>query len=218
MNGVIISDVHLGSRYCLCGPFVRFIRGLPPDVALILSGDIVDRVHTALPEEHARALDLLRSESECRRVIWIRGNHDERYEMEDSRQIEFVPSFRIGDRLFVSHGYEFDNIRPKSRWLVAVFQHLHELRMRLGCESVHVAFYAKKFAWLYAILRWHVATNAVAYATQQGFAAVATGHTHYAEDRLLNGVRLLNTGAWTETPIHALWVDECGMQLREVCE
>ena len=37
-------------------------------------------------------------------------------------------------------------------------------------------------------------------ALENGYEAVICGHTHYPEDRVYNGVRYLNTGAWTESP------------------
>jgi len=213
---IVISDVHLGSPYCQIDRFIRFLRLLPAGATLVLNGDTVDRIHSDLPAEHAAALDLLRSESERRRVVWVRGNHDDGYEMPDPRQIQFTTSYAMGTRLFLSHGYEFDNLRPRGRWLITFFDWLHQMRLKLGGEAIHVAFYAKKFPWLYAILRRHVAANAVVYANERGFVAVATGHTHFAEDRVQEGVHLLNTGAWTETPTHALYVNDTEMELRVV--
>jgi UDP-2,3-diacylglucosamine pyrophosphatase LpxH len=33
---------------------------------------------------------------------------------------------------------------------------------------------------------------------------VTCGHTHYAEDVVIDGIRYLNTGAWTEAPAYFL--------------
>ena len=52
----------------------------------------------------------------------------------------------------------------------------------------------------------NVASNAVDCAEENGYGAVACGHTHFAEDLVVNGIRYLNTGAWTELPAHYLHI------------
>jgi len=167
-----------------------------------------------LPPRHQAALDRLRAESQRRRIVWVRGNHDERYVLPDPGRIEFVPFFEIGRRLFVSHGYDFDNIMPYHRLFINLFRFLHRVRVRLGAPAVHVAHYAKKFKLLYRVLQNHVAMNAVQHARERGFAAATCGHTHSIEDRTVQGIRYLNTGAWTEPPLVYLAVMDEGMELR----
>ena len=93
---------------------------------------------------------------------------------------------------------------------------MHNVRVRLGARPVHVAEYAKKWKPLYAFLRRNIMLNAVKYAQQRGFEAVVCGHTHYAEDRRINGIRYINTGAWTELPAFFLNISEYEMNLRNV--
>lgn len=209
METRIVSDVHLGSRHCLIEEFLRFLAELPDNVTLVLNGDTAD-FHTAgnMPPRHLVALQRLREESLRRRVVWVRGNHDVRYVLPDPRRIEFVPDFAVGKRLYVSHGYDFDNIMPYHRAFIILFRIFHHVRVRLGAPSVHVAYYAKKFRFLYRILQNHVAMNAVEHAKENGFEAATCGHTHTVEDRIVNGIRYLNTGAWTERPLVYLSVTD----------
>jgi UDP-2,3-diacylglucosamine pyrophosphatase LpxH len=202
MLTLIISDVHLGSRHCLIEEFHRFLSALPDGATLVLNGDTAD-YHTAsrMPPRHAEALDRLRQESGRRRVVWVRGNHDARYELRDPRRIEMVRDLAVDRRLYVSHGYDFDNIMPYHKLFIMVFRFLHRVRIVLGAPSVHVALYAKKFKALYRVLQNHVAMNAVEHAKENGFAAATCGHTHTIEDRMIEGIRYLNTGAWTERPL-----------------
>ena len=93
---------------------------------------------------------------------------------------------------------------------------MHDLRVRLGARPVHVAEYAKKWKAFYRVLRNNVMRNAVNFAAENGFEAVTCGHTHFAEDTVLNGVRYINTGAWTEFPAHYLHVTPAGMVLTRV--
>ena len=77
---------------------------------------------------------------------------------------------------------------------------MHDMMIKFGSRPVHVANYAKKFELLYKILRDNVMKNAVNCALKNGYQAVICGHTHYPEDRVYNGIRYMNTGAWTESP------------------
>ena len=81
---------------------------------------------------------------------------------------------------------------------------------------MHVAEYAKKWEAFYRVLRKNVGMNAVNCAAENGFEAVTCGHTHFAEDMVLNGVRYINTGAWTEFPTHYLLVTKDEMILNRV--
>ena len=106
------------------------------------------------------------------------------------------------------------SVRGKHQGLC--FRLFHHLRLRLGAEPVHVAHYAKKWGALYRFLRRNVMLNAVEHAREGGFEAVTCGHTHFVEDVLCDGVRYLNTGAWTEVPIYVLLVTDEAIRLQEV--
>jgi UDP-2,3-diacylglucosamine pyrophosphatase LpxH len=217
MQTVVVSDVHLGSPHCRSEDFIRFVRSLPTDATLVLNGDTVhthDSRH--YPQKHQEALDMLKTESLKRRVVWVRGNHDESYVMEASEKIEFVPHYHIEKDLFMAHGNDFDNVMPYNRTFIILFRFIHHLRILLGAESIHVAVYAKRFPLLYRVLLRHVTMNAVEYAKENGYRAVACGHTHYVEDRLQDGIRYMNTGAWTEKTLHYLWVDDGTLEIRPV--
>lgn len=213
MTTIIASDVHIGSGFFLAEPFAAFLRGLPPDARLVLNGDTVDYRHTGANCEREAALDLLRAESRRREVVWVYGNHDDGYVMESPAHIRFVSHFAIDHRLCVAHGHDFDNVMPYHRAFIRLFRLMHHLRMRLGCEAVHVAQYAKKWKRLYAILRRNVLMNAVEYARENGFSAVACGHTHFPEEHLVDGIRYFNTGSWTERPMYYVRVTDDAITL-----
>ena len=215
MKAIIVSDLHLGSRYFLRELFMKFLDRLPPGADLVFNGDTIDLLHRGLLPEDQRVLDRIREESLRRRVVWIYGNHDEDYRMADPARIEFCMDYSIGKRLFVAHGYDFDNVMPYHRAFVRFFRLMHRLRIALGAEAVHVAHYAKKWHFLYDVLLKNVTMNAVEHAREQGYEAVACGHTHYMQDVMLGGIRYLNTGAWTEPPTYYLEVDEQAMRMVE---
>lgn len=218
METIVVSDVHIGSKYFLRDRFLQFLRGLPPEATLVLNGDVMDAVHRPVSAPDRPALNRLREESFRRRVVWVYGNHDEGFRLDDPGRIEFQPSFSIGKRLFAAHGYDFDNVMPRHRVFVALFRILHRTRLALGAEAVHVAQYAKKWKVLYKILIENVLENALEFAQENGYEAVACGHTHFAQDTTMEGIRYFNTGAWTERPVFCLQVLDDGMELVEVTD
>ena len=76
MNAIIVSDLHIGSRYFLRHGFKSLIEQVPPDYELILNGDIIDNPKIRLPQPHQRIFDLIVSLSYRNRVVWVQGNHD----------------------------------------------------------------------------------------------------------------------------------------------
>jgi len=215
MNAIIVSDLHIGSAYFQCHSFERFLRKLAQGQTLILNGDIVDCPYEAMQKADQRIIDRLERISQRQKVVWIKGNHDNGYLAESLGAIEMTRSYSIGNRLFITHGDDFDHIMPRSRLFMKAFKLMHNMRVRLGARPVHVAQYAKKWATLYRVLRKNVMLNAVGCAAENGFAAVTCGHTHFAEDLLLNGIRYINTGAWTESPSYFLQVSDDSMVLRK---
>ena len=75
-DAVIVSDLHLGSPYCLRDRLVKLFReGLPEAKALYILGDLFDSVEG--PFEHAdwAVMDEIRR-SKFPSKMWVLGNHD----------------------------------------------------------------------------------------------------------------------------------------------
>jgi UDP-2,3-diacylglucosamine pyrophosphatase LpxH len=214
MNAIIVSDLHIGSRYFLYQDFERFLGTISRDYELILNGDIIDNPYEDLKEPHQQILELIRQASYRQKVVWVRGNHDNGYTPRRFGKIRFKPLHSIEHRLLIAHGDYFDEIMPKNLAFMRAFKLMHDLRVKLGAKPVHVANYAKKWEILYKVLRRHVMMNAVNCALENGYEAVACGHTHYPEDTVFNGVRYINTGAWTESPACYLLVTAEQMTLK----
>ncbi len=216
MNAIIVSDLHIGSRYFQFGVFERFMEELPADHELIMNGDIIDSPYLKMEPSDQRALDMIKNISYRQPVVWVRGNHDNGYVPQSFGKTIFKSSHRIGSRLLITHGDDFDDIMPRSRLFIKAFRLLHNLRIKMGARPVHVAEYAKKWKSFYRVLRKNIALNAVKCAAQNGFEAVTCGHTHFPEDLTLNGIRYINTGAWTEFPAFYLQITAQDMVLNQV--
>ena len=216
MNAIIISDLHIGSQYLQSRILEDFLEALPVDHEFILNGDIIDRPYSKMTMSDQRILDCIEQKSLGQKVVWIRGNHENGYTPTGFGKVKLTRSYSIGNRLLVTHGDDFDEIMPRSRAFIRAFKLMHNLRVKLGAKPVHVAEYAKKWKSLYKVLRKNVALNAVSCAAENGFEAVACGHTHYAEDIAIDGIRYLNTGAWTELPAHYLHITADEITLNKV--
>jgi len=206
MKAIIVSDLHMGSRYFYSQAFAGFLDHIPDADEIILNGDVLDRPHVKLAPLHQQILARIEQLSFRVKVVWVRGNHDKGYMPARLGKIEFCRRYTFDHRIVITHGDDFDNVMSRSRIFMKGFKLMHNLRVRLGARPVHVAEYAKKWKAFYRVLRNNVMRNAVNFAAENGFEAVTCGHTHFAEDILLNGVRYINTGAWTEFPAHFLSV------------
>lgn len=216
MNAIIVSDLHIGSRYFQFGAFERFLEKLPADHELIMNGDIIDSPYVKMEKSDQRALDMIEAVSYRQKVVWVRGNHDNGYVPKSFGKTIYKSSHRIDNRLLITHGDGFDDIMPRSRLFIKAFRLMHNLRVKMGARPVHVAEYAKKWKSFYRVLRKNIALNAVKCAAENGFEAVTCGHTHYPEDVILDGIRYINTGAWTESPAYYLHITPEKMILNQV--
>ena len=210
----IVSDLHLGSDHFFHAEFLSWLDELPAKVPLILNGDIVDDPRVPLGPTHQQVLDQLVAESLSRPLVWVYGNHDAGIVLADTGKIQFAHHWEIDRRLLIAHGDDFDELMPKHGLFKVLFKALHELRSLVGFQRVHVAQYAKKWSFLYRVLNDHVAANALAAAKERGFQAITCGHTHAAMERERGGHRYINTGAWTERPLHFIELTNEGMHLR----
>ncbi len=216
MNAIIVSDLHIGSRYLLYQDFESFLGNISEEYELILNGDIVDNPYSKLIEPHQRIMDLIKQVSYRQRVVWVRGNHDNGYIPREFGEVHFKSLYGIKHRLLIAHGDDFDEIMPRNRAFMKAFKLMHNLRVKLGAKPVHVAHYAKKWEIFYKVLRKNVMMNAVNCAIENGYEAVTCGHTHYPEDTVFHGIRYINTGAWTEFPAFYLLVTPDRMTLKTV--
>jgi UDP-2,3-diacylglucosamine pyrophosphatase LpxH len=215
MHLIVVSDLHLGSRYCLSDAFLRFVAALPEASTLVLNGDVVHRPRAALPAAHQHVVDWLRRESWRRPVVWVLGNHDADYVMPEPGNITFCRDFAVGQRLAIVHGHTFDRLLPRLRWCRKLFILWYQVKGWRAVLPASPSSYAKEWAFLYGVFTRQVRRNAVQWARAQGFAAITCGHTHCPEDSQVKGVRYLNTGSWTEPPLCYVAVTPAAIQLKE---
>ena len=99
--------------------------------------------------------------------------------------------------------------------LIRLFQPIQLMLVRSGSNPVNVTRLAKRLEPFYRLYRWKLMVNAGKLARENGFEAITCGHTHCPEDRVIQDVRYINTGAWTEYPIFYLLVNEKEIGLKK---
>jgi UDP-2,3-diacylglucosamine pyrophosphatase LpxH len=218
MKAIIVSDLHIGSRYFSRENFKQFLQNIPQNHEFILNGDIINNSYGKMKSADQQLLDRFEEMSLQQKVVWVRGNHDNGYIPDNLGKIQIKQHHALGKKLFVTHGDFFDEVMPRSRMFIKAFKMMHDLRVKLGARPVHVAQYAKRWKSFYGYLRKNVMLNAVNYAAANGFEAVTCGHTHFAEEQLVNGIRYLNTGAWTERPTYYVCVSDNEIVLKKATD
>jgi UDP-2,3-diacylglucosamine pyrophosphatase LpxH len=138
--------------------------------------------------------------------------------MRDHGEILFARSHTISNRLIITHGNELDKAKPLIHLLIKPFKAIQFMRIRAGLKPVNVARLAKRVEPFYRLYRWKLMRDAVRFARKNGFEAITCGHAHHPEDRVFQGVRYINTGAWTEYPPYYLMVNEREMRLQRYAE
>lgn len=214
MKAIIVSDLHIGTRYFRAQHFRNFLKNLPKEYDLILNGDVTNEIDETFNQVHQQVLELIRQESFRRKVVWIRGNVDHNFEFSEPGKIIFKRIYTIGDHLLVTHGDTFDKIRPKMRFIFELLDRVRRMWERLGGMKLSGPQFARKLEGLYKPYRKTIMRNAICYAKEHGFSVVVCGHTHYPEDRTVDGIRYINTGGWTEQQSFYLLVENEEISLK----
>ena len=213
MNAVIISDLHLESVHTLADQIALFIENLPAGCDLILNGDIIDSSYPNLPRENLRILKQITQESFRRNIVWLLGNHDDCSLLRNRGRIRFKRIHTIADQLLITHGNELDKTKARIHQLLRPFKLIQFLLVKSGLRPLNVARLATRFEPFYRLYRKKLMFDAVKFAKKRGFKVITCGHSHYPEDRTVQGVRYINTGAWTEYPPHYLMVNDKEIRL-----
>ena len=189
VRSVFISDVHLGTRECHANSLLEFLGAVDAE-QIFLVGNIVDlcnmRRSTYWPQSHSEVLRTLlgKARQGCR-VIYVPGNHDSNFRQfagsvfgsfEVRRDCAHVTA--TGERLWVTHGDQFDGVVQCRGWLAAY------LKQKIGNASRYIADFEV------AVARE---------ARRQGFDGVICGHIHRPCVTDIDGAKYFNTGDWVES-------------------
>ena len=149
-------------------------------------------------------------------VIYLRGNHDDFLDNLVPLSLGNVSVLQdyileSGEhRFFVTHGDVFDSVTSKMEWLAKLGDVSYTALLRFN--SIYNKFRSRQgkpyFSLSQAIK--HKVKQAVSFisgfermladlARSKRCDGVICGHIHYPEDRMIDGIRYLNSGDWVES-------------------
>lgn len=211
MKAVILSDLHFGSRASRPDLFMPFLRNLPADVMLILNGDTMDNRFYSLPDADGRAIEAICVESSRRKIVWLAGNHDASYRPVNPSSIEFAEHYAVEGRLYVNHGWKFVPLWRLQKFAMDILRFVSGRIARRPFAGVPLA---RKMPLLYRMFKTRMTARAVRFARKNGYPTIVCGHIHEACDTTLDGIRYLNTGAWTNSAATYVFMDGGSFSLR----
>jgi len=219
---IVMSDVHLGAPDCQIDKANYFLKHTQCE-RLILNGDIIDgwslRRSGGWLRSHTRFVRLILKKIEKRgtEVIYIRGNHDDvlskvlPLSFDNLKIVEdFVHEAADGKRYLCLHGDAFDAVTQNSKFvailgdigyqgLLRLNRYYNRYRTWRGKEpySLSKVIKARVKSAVSYISRFE--ESVVKYARKRDCDGFICGHIHTAADRMIDGMRYLNSGDWVES-------------------
>lgn len=231
---VVISDVHLGSRYSKVNEVCDFLASVDCE-RLILNGDTIDGWQLMKNDyqfwgaDQARffRLVLKKIEKHDTDVFILRGNHDDFMDKilpMHMGKLNILKDMELesgGVKYFVTHGDVFDNVTSNMKWIAKLGSVVYNILLIFNAlyNRLRALFGKPYYSFSQAIK--NKVKKAVANASDfdrmltdmaraKGCQGVICGHIHRPEDRMIDGVRYLNSGDWVET-LSALVEDSDGV-------
>ncbi|WP_333794969.1 UDP-2,3-diacylglucosamine diphosphatase [Hyphomicrobium sp.] len=220
-RSLFISDLHLGTRASQAEMLLDFLKHTEAET-IYLVGDIFDfwriRRGTCWPQSHNDVVQkLLRKVRKGTRIVYIPGNHDEGVRdyagmhfggIEIERQA--IHTTADGRRFIVMHGDEYDVVVRYARWLAFLGDQGYEIalrsnrplnfiRRRVGLGYWSLSDYLKRRVKTAVNFIGEFEKNLAEEARRQNADGVICGHIHHAANRLIGGIRYINTGDWVES-------------------
>jgi len=220
IHAVWLSDIHLGYKDCKAKFLLEFLDSIETS-HLYLVGDIVDvwslsrQFHW--PAEHNQVVrKLIKMAREGVHVTYIPGNHDSTFReycgeafgaIKIARQA--VHTTRLGKRLLILHGDEFDEAIRFSKFnkiagdtaydfLLFVTRWNNYIRNRLGYGYWSLATYIKSRLANAAQVIEIFEQTALNKARAEGYDGIVCGHIHHPNVIEREGIVYCNDGDWVE--------------------
>jgi UDP-2,3-diacylglucosamine pyrophosphatase LpxH len=203
---VILSDLHLGSDTARAEEALETLQSLRFRRLILLGDMFADLNFGRLTKAHWQFLSHIRKLSNPRRgveVVWIEGNHDS--------GLTQVMSHLVGIRVYQEyhwreaglsciavHGHQWDRFVIHDRLLLcSIGYRLYLMLQKLESRRKRLARLLDRWNTRWLRLTEKVANGALLHAKARGAQLIFCGHTHQAMTVERDGVRYINTGAWT---------------------
>jgi UDP-2,3-diacylglucosamine pyrophosphatase LpxH len=182
-----------------------------PFERLILNGDTFHGMNfKKYMTRHWRVLGQLREIARKRELILLRGNHEGPSRTDEFAfgpldvvsnliGVEIQEEYHLtvaGKRYLLLHGDRFDPtvhwpvVSDAAEWCYRATKKIHKKSARWLKERVKKAGGVVEF----------VKRGAAEYARSRGCDGVITGHTHFCDNDMVDGIHYINTGCWVDSP------------------
>ncbi len=219
IEALFISDVHLGSKGSNANEVLTILKQYQPDY-LFLVGDIIDgwllKRKFRWPQSHTNVLRKILSYSKNgTKVIYIPGNHDEF--MRDYDDLHFgnieIHNEYVWKDTYITHGDLYDGV-VKLKWLGILGSVGYDLAISIDRRLKSWGYKRSLSKFLKNSVKEAVKfmTSFEEEIVRQGIKhkchTVMCGHIHHPDDKIINGVRYLNTGDWIENNSYIIYDGE----------
>lgn len=179
MRRIIISDIHIGSKYYKGEALVSFLKEEKYD-QLILNGDILDLIK--IPAFTSRALEIFKCIDYTKEIIYVVGNHDIPFRGLIGHEffgIKFVDKYEFEDagrKFRIEHGDQYDESWVVHKQLliklISIFHAFFEdwLNIDLTTWWVNRLIKKRKLIRIWDILTWNNDAD-----------VIIVGHSHVPE-------------------------------------
>jgi UDP-2,3-diacylglucosamine pyrophosphatase LpxH len=219
IEALFISDVHLGSKGSNATEVLNILKQYQPEY-LFLVGDIIDgwllKRKFRWPQSHTNVLRKILSYSKNgTRVIYIPGNHDEF--MRDYLELSFgnieVHNEYIFKNTYITHGDLYDGV-VKLKWLGILGSIGYDMAISIDRRLKSWGYKRSLSKFLKNSVKEAVKfmTSFEEEIVRQGVKhncdTVMCGHIHHPDNKIINGVRYLNTGDFIENNSYIIYNNE----------
>ena len=220
-RAIWISDFHIGTRRAQTDMLLDFLKYTESDM-LYLVGDVIDNWSLKKTwfwtQGHNDVIQkILRKARKGTKVIYIPGNHDERFRdfvgtrfgrvavMQDAVHITADRK-----RYLVLHGDEFDGVVKYAKWLAVLGDSAYEraldlnrvlnlVRRKLGLPYWSLSNYLKRRVKQAVQFISNFEQAVVREAKKRNADGVICGHIHTPEISMIDGIHYCNDGDWVES-------------------
>lgn len=216
IDALFISDVHLGTKGSNADKLLEILKQYQPET-LFLVGDIIDgwmlKRKFRWSQSHTNVIRKILSYSKNgTKVIYIPGNHDEflrEYLDMNFGNIEIHNEY-IYNNTYITHGDLYDGV-VKLKWLGILGSIGYDFAISIDRRLKSWGYKRSLSKYLKGKVKEAIKfiTSYEEEIVRQGIKhdchTVICGHIHHPEDKIINGVRYLNSGDWIENNSYIIY-------------
>lgn len=216
IDALFISDVHLGTKGSNADKLLEILKQYQPET-LFLVGDIIDgwmlKRKFRWSQSHTNVIRKILSYSKNgTKVIYITGNHDEflrEYLDMNFGNIEIHNEY-IYHNTYITHGDLYDGV-VKLKWLGILGSIGYDMAISIDRRLKSWGYKRSLSKYLKGKVKEAIKfmTSYEEEIVRQGIKhdchTVICGHIHHPEDKVINGVRYLNSGDWIENNSYIIY-------------